>query len=230
MLARSAGGTELQATVAYTDEEKDLALLKVEGSPVPYLRVADSSGVRVGQTVIAIGSPSQGAQNTVTKGIVSAVGPNPRAGSGTWIQTDAAINPGNSGGPLLNAWGEVVGINTQRAVSSNGTPLQGIGFAISSADLLALLHRFYPNVASAGPSPPEEGQKGTGTVSVVSEPDGAEVFIDSKFVGNTPATVNLSTGSHKIGVRATNHEDWERTLEVLKESRVTLKAVLVRKN
>src|SRR5208282_6176452 len=98
-----------------------------------------------GESVLVIGNPGDAMLFSVTKGIVSAVGKFPAAGPGTWIQTDAPINPGNSGGPLVNARGEVIGLNTLKVIRKNVT---GIGFALSSSDLLAILRRFYPDLAS----------------------------------------------------------------------------------
>jgi serine protease Do len=121
----------------------------LQGDNFPYLPIGYLTTIQPGSAVIAIGTPSQGFQNTLTRGVVSAVGSMPQE-SGTWIQTDAAINPGNSGGPLLNASGEVVGINTQkRFVSGDGRPLQGIGFALSGSDLLSTLRKFYPTILPA---------------------------------------------------------------------------------
>jgi serine protease Do len=118
--------TEFDAEVVGRDPNTDLALLKVESEKdLPVLTMGDSSKLKVGQWVVAIGSPF-GLERTVTAGIVSAKGR--VIGSGPYddfIQTDASINPGNSGGPLLNMKGEVVGINT--AIIASGT---GIGFAI----------------------------------------------------------------------------------------------------
>ena len=95
--------------------------------------------------------------DTVTRGIVSAIGPSPLKDPGTWIQTDASINPGNSGGPLLNSQGEVIGINAEKSFeSSDGRPLQGLAFALSARDLIEVLHRFYPDVAPE-PSPSKSG-------------------------------------------------------------------------
>src|ERR1700737_114939 len=103
---------------------------RLDAKGLPALRLADISTVRAGQPVIAIGNPTEGLPNTVTKGIVSGVGKFSELqgltqneglefertyGAGTWIQTDAAINPGNSGGPLLNAQGEVIGVTTLSA-------------------------------------------------------------------------------------------------------------------
>ncbi|TYT74895.1 DegQ family serine endoprotease [Desulfobotulus mexicanus] len=119
-------GEEYDARIVGRDPKTDLALIRIEADKkFPYISMGDSSTLRVGEWVMAIGSPF-GLEQTVTAGIVSAKGR--VLGSGPYddfIQTDASINPGNSGGPLLNLDGEVVGINT--AIVSSG---QGIGFAI----------------------------------------------------------------------------------------------------
>jgi serine protease Do len=117
---------EFDAKIVGRDPNTDIALLKIEsGHNLPIAKLGDSDELKVGQWVVAIGSPF-GLEHTVTAGIVSAKGR--VIGSGPYddfIQTDASINPGNSGGPLLNLNGEVVGINT--AIVATG---QGIGFAI----------------------------------------------------------------------------------------------------
>ena len=117
---------EFDAEVVGRDANTDLALLKIESDKdLPFIRMGDSDKLKIGQWVVAIGSPF-GLERTVTAGIVSAKGR--VIGSGPYddfIQTDASINPGNSGGPLLNMDGKVVGINT--AIIASG---QGIGFAI----------------------------------------------------------------------------------------------------
>jgi serine protease Do len=141
LLAILSGGEQLTAKIIHIDPDRDIALLKVEGNNFPCLTLAATSGVRQGETVIAVGNPGGGMPFTVTKGIVSAVGKFPAAGPGLWIQTDAAINPGNSGGPLLNTGGEVIGINTLKVERSSVT---GIGFALSATDLLTVLRKFYP--------------------------------------------------------------------------------------
>jgi len=224
-------GTQLFGRVVYTDRKTDLALVKVEGQGFPHLKLAELSEVHAGQTVVAIGNPAQGMQNTVTKGIVSAVGPKPDAGNGTWIQTDAAINPGNSGGPLLNTRGEVIGINTQKRFTEHGTsdaddrPLQGIGFALSSSDLLQILQRFYPDT---GPSVPslEAQPTGSGSVVISCESAGAEIYVDGRFVGQTPSTIPLPTGSHHVVIKAAGKKEWECDLEVVKDSQLSLHPVL----
>lgn len=120
---------EFKAKVVGSDAQSDVALLKVDGSGLPALRVGGSGGVRPGQWVVAIGSP-YGLDHSVSAGIVSAIGRNTGGGQQyvPFIQTDVAINRGNSGGPLLNTRGEVVGINSQIFSVSGG--FQGISFAI----------------------------------------------------------------------------------------------------
>ena len=122
-------GRVLAGTVYGIDTLTDLAIVKVEASDLPTVRLGDSSELKVGQLVVAIGSPLGTYSNSVTSGIVSAKGrsitTDGNQNLNNLIQTDAAINPGNSGGPLLDAGGNVVGINTAIAADSNG-----IGFAI----------------------------------------------------------------------------------------------------
>jgi serine protease Do len=123
-------GRVLPAEVIGRDSRTDLALLKVEAANLPVVPAGDSSALRVGEPVMAIGNPF-GLEQTVTTGIVSATGR--VIGEGPYddfIQTDASINPGNSGGPLINARGQAVGINTVIFTSSGGS--MGIGFAIPS--------------------------------------------------------------------------------------------------
>ena len=130
---RTQDNREFTAQIVGTDPGTDIAVLKVEAGNMPLLKLGNSDELRIGEWVMAVGSPlSESLAHTVTQGIVSAKG---RANIQLidledFIQTDAAINPGNSGGPLLNLDGEVVGINT--AIASRSGGFQGIGFAIPS--------------------------------------------------------------------------------------------------
>jgi serine protease Do len=120
------------AKVIGTDQETDLAVIKIESSkPLPVAKLGNSDGMQVGDWVLAVGSPF-GLQETVTAGIVSAKGRNivPNRQFQSFIQTDAAINPGNSGGPLVNMDGEVIGINT--AILTDTNAYAGVGFALPS--------------------------------------------------------------------------------------------------
>ena len=122
---------ELDAEIIGTDPKTDVALIKVKASGLTPIKMGDSDKIRVGEWVLAVGSPFSGnLSQTVTQGIISATG---RSSVGlvdyeNFIQTDAAINPGNSGGPLVNLDGELIGVNSAIASRSGGS--QGIGFAI----------------------------------------------------------------------------------------------------
>jgi serine protease Do len=126
---RLADGTTSSARVVSRDPENDLALLKIDiGRPLPTIPLGTASDLMVGETVIAIGN-AYGYEHTVTVGVVSAIGRdvtlNKEVSYKQLIQTDASINPGNSGGPLLNVFGELIGVNV--AIRAGA---QGIGFAI----------------------------------------------------------------------------------------------------
>ncbi|MBI4699435.1 MAG: DegQ family serine endoprotease [Nitrospirae bacterium] len=123
---------EFKGKIIGTDPKTDIAVIKINATHLPVIKLGDSDNLKVGEMVIAIGNPF-GLSQTVTSGIVSATG---RANVGIadyedFIQTDAAINPGNSGGALVNVRGELVGINT--AIFSTSGGYQGIGFAIPSS-------------------------------------------------------------------------------------------------
>lgn len=140
-------GREFDAKVIGSDELTDVAVIKVDASNLPYVQLADSEDLEVGEWVVAIGTPF-GLENSVTAGIVSAKGrsgirlPNGDAYQ-DFIQTDAAVNPGNSGGPLINLDGQVVGINS--AIYSRAGGYQGISFAVPSNMARAIMDTIVKN-------------------------------------------------------------------------------------
>jgi len=256
LLAVLPSNAQLQARVVYIDADLDIALVKADppssGYVFPFLVLADVTTVQQGESVLAVGNPGDAMLFSATKGIVSAVGKFPAFGPGTWIQTDAPINPGNSGGPLLNSRGQAVGLNTLKITKKNTT---GIGFALSSTDLLTVLHRFYPDVSgttvrSSVESPADSTDTpaattqlsetstpaatfptssippdGYGQLTITSEPDAAEIYVDGKFHGNAPATLKLPAGPHAILLKSPSHPDFTRTLELPKSSKLNLKAI-----
>ena len=220
LLTLLSNGQQLEAKVLHIDSDLDIALAKVERpagkSDFPHLTLADASSVRQDENV--------------------------------WPSAIRA----NSGGPLLNSCGEVIAINTQKLIKKNVT---GMGFALSASDLLEVLHRFHPNAMPLTENSPPASQQaaqtagqplasegaessdsskissssapdGVGTVTVSSDPDGAEIFIDDKFLGNAPATLKLPLVSHAVLLKFPGHAYWRRTLEILKSSKVSLKATL----
>jgi S1-C subfamily serine protease len=213
--AKNTQQQQFNGKVIYRDPALDLALVKLDIEGTPSLSLSAPASTRVGQSVIAIGNPGFGLQNTVTRGIVSAVGPYPAIGPGTWIQTDAAINPGNSGGPLLNSRGEVIGMNTVKIVKQD---IQGIGFALSGEDIVNAVQRFFPQQEPLRP--------GNGRLQVASSVADSEVYIDGKFVGNAPSSIPLAPGDHTVEVKAPNFSEWKRTISVTEGSDLNVKAAL----
>ena len=186
-------GRQFTAKIVGTDPESDIGLLKIDQENLPFLELADSDAIEVGQWVIAIGNPF-GLGHTVTAGIISAKG---RSNIGLaryedFIQTDAAINFGNSGGPLINLDGRVVGINT--AIVGPGGNI-GIGFAIP----INMAKAIYPQL--------KEGKKvvrGFLGVSIQDlTPDMAEAFgLDRNTKGVLVPHVQPDSAAEKAGIQA----------------------------
>jgi len=127
-----ADGSEHPATVIGRDSSSDIAVIKIQGTDFPHLTFGDSDSLQVGEQVAAIGNPLGELANSMTVGHISALNRSVNIDglSHSKIQTDAAVNPGNSGGPLLNLYGEVIGIVSAKSV---GTNIEGLGFAIPAS-------------------------------------------------------------------------------------------------
>jgi len=185
----------LPAKVVGTDPLTDLAVIKVNASDLPSVPWGDSTKLHPGQTVLAFGNPF-GFRFTVTRGIVSALNrPNPSASDrrkpGEFIQTDAAINPGNSGGPLVDARGEVVGINTF-LISQNGS-FSGMGFAIPTQ----IVRPTVENLIKYGKV--SHGYMGIGINDVT--PENSKFFDLKKAEGALVSQVEPNSPGAKAGLR-----------------------------
>jgi serine protease Do len=182
------------AKVIGTDPLTDLAVIKIKGSGFPSLPLGDSTELRPGQTVLAFGNPF-GFRFTVTRGIVSALNrPNPdtnRRKPGEFIQTDAAINPGNSGGPLVNAHGEVIGINTF-LISDNGS-FSGMGFAIPTQIVKPTVDALMRNGKVS------HGYMGIGITDVT--PENSKFFDLKKSEGALVSQVEPDSPAAKAGLK-----------------------------
>ena len=181
-------GKTYDAHLVGSDQTSDLAVIKVDApaSLIHPLQLGDSSALRVGDGVVAIGSPF-GLQETVTSGIVSALhrsisspGDQPFTISDS-IQTDAAINHGNSGGPLLNTAGEVVGVNSQIRSDSGGN--EGVGFAIPSNTIKSVVSQLISS-----------GKAEHAYLGVSLDPTGATARIAGVRAGTPAAKAGLKTG------------------------------------
>ncbi len=185
----------LTAKLVGTDPLTDLAVIKVEGSNFPNVPMGDSSSLHPGQTVLAFGNPL-GFRFTVTRGIVSALNrPNPYSDDprkpGQFIQTDAAINPGNSGGPLVNARGEVIGINTF-LISPSGA-FSGMGFAIPTQ----IVHPVVDSLIRDGKV--SHARIGVGITDVT--PENAKFFDVKDNTGAVVTQVEPDSPGAKAGLR-----------------------------
>jgi len=185
----------LQAKVIGTDPLTDLAVIKVNETNLPSIPWGDSTQLHPGQSVLAFGNPL-GFRFTVTRGIVSALNrPNPfaqdRRAPGQFIQTDAAINPGNSGGPLVNAHGEVIGINTFLVSQTGG--FSGMGFAIPTQVVRPTVDALIKN------GKVDHGYMGVGIADVT--PEQAKFFNVSKAVGAVVTQVENNSPASRAGLK-----------------------------
>ena len=183
---------EFKGKVIGADSKTDLAVVKIASNHLPVIKLGDSGKLKVGETVIAIGNPF-GLNQTVTSGIVSATG---RANVGIadyedFIQTDAAINPGNSGGALVNARGELVGINTAIVSTSGG--YQGIGFAIPSSMARVVMENLIKNGKVV------RGWLGVSVQAIT--PDLAKQFNLKEDKGALVSDVTQGSPAEKAGIR-----------------------------
>jgi len=183
---------EFKAKVIGSDRRTDIALLKIEAAGLPAVKFGDPNKLKVGEWVIAIGSPF-GFENSVTAGIVSAKGRSlPQENFVPFIQTDAAVNPGNSGGPLFNMRGEVIGINSQIYSRTGG--FMGLSFAIPidvANDIAGQLK--------------STGKITRGRIGVVIQPvtkELAESFGLVKPIGALVSSVEKGSPAEKAGIEA----------------------------
>jgi serine protease Do len=185
---------EFDAKVVGTDPKTDLAIVKISGKNLPWVPLADSTSLRVGDWVVAVGSP-YGLPQTVTAGIVSALGRSgvigSRDGYEDFIQTDAAINKGNSGGPLVNLQGKIVGLNTAIYSPSGGNI--GVGFAVPSSIIASVLPSLKAGKAV------QRGQLGV-FIQDLNE-DLAKDFDLKQTKGVLVAQVNKGSAAEKAGIQ-----------------------------
>jgi serine protease Do len=191
--------SEYQAKVIGSDEETDLAVVKIEaGRELPTAKLGNSDSVKVGDWVLAIGSPFT-LDHTVTHGIISAKGRDSLPGGGTrafqsFLQTDAAINPGNSGGPLVNMAGEVIGINT--AIISETRQSAGLGFALPSNTAAKVYNQLAQNgkVTRGGIGIGLPGDKNPGLCKALGLKSDCGVVVDTVTTGLPAAKAGIREG------------------------------------
>ncbi|MFQ3535551.1 MAG: trypsin-like peptidase domain-containing protein [Aggregatilineales bacterium] len=200
-----ADGLRLPATIVGTAPDADIAVVRVDPAQIRDLQplpLADSDQVRVGERAIAIGNPF-GLNNTMTHGIVSAVGRSLRQQQFSIpqiIQTDAAINPGNSGGPLFNNRGEVIGVNT--AIRSNVEQSAGIGFAVPSNIVRLMADQL---IANGRVEHSYLGITGTTLTSNIAEALGLDmrttgVLVSSVVTGGPAAAAGIRGATRELSV------------------------------
>ncbi|KRM78884.1 serine protease HtrA [Lapidilactobacillus dextrinicus DSM 20335] len=206
-----ADGTKLTAKIVGTDATTDLAVLSISSDKVTAVATfGNSSTITTGEPVIAIGSPlGSDYATSVTQGIVSAKSrtidvtdedSNQVTGQATVIQTDAAINPGNSGGPLVNSSGQVIGINSSKlASSSDGTSVEGMGFAIPSNEVVSITNQL---VANGKVSRPALGVSIVDLANVTADAQKETLKLPSSVTsGVVVASVNAGSPAKNAGLK-----------------------------
>lgn len=218
--ARLLDGRELEASLVGSDPDFDLAVLRLDsgGKALPQAAMGDSGDIMIGETVIAIGNPF-GYTNTVTTGVVSAVGRSLKHEGGAYadlIQTDAAINPGNSGGPLVNLAGEVIGINM--AIRAEA---QGIGFAIPVNKARRVVAQI---VGGGGVTPAWLGLSGQDVDARAARYFGLDrprgVLVTEVVPGSAAERAGLRPGDLLLSAGGTDLDDKDQYLGVLRTSTV----------
>ena len=188
-------GTEYDALLVGSDSASDIAVLKIDGENLPYAEFGDSSTLRVGDAVAAIGNPlGEAYAGTFTNGIISGIdrSVSNNGYSMTLLQTNAALNEGNSGGPLLNAGGQVVGITNMKIMSSYFTTVEGIGFAIPSTVVKEIADQLIEYGVVMGKP----------TIGITAGPVSAEAMeLYGLPAGVYVATVNENADAYLKGVR-----------------------------
>jgi S1-C subfamily serine protease len=223
-------GESIPSKSIYLHPNRDLALIKLDGSSFPVLPIAEPTSVNVGSDVIAIGSPGVAGvllQNTVTKGIISSFRNSET--NGILIQTDAALNHGNSGGPLLNRQGQVIGVNTLGFVDFDK---EGLSFSVFCSEILQMLKDQFNYVPERKPTATDADEKVAKQEKVVaditSDPTGAEIYVDDKFVGSTPSKISLSPGDRIVKIVRPGYKNWERKVTIEMGSSPNFNALLER--
>ena len=188
-------GTALPAVVVGRDAGSDLAVIKIEQGNLPHLSFGDSSEIRVGQQVAAIGNPLGELANSMTVGNISALDRDVNIDGvvRNMMQTDAAINRGNSGGPLLNLHGQVIGVVSAKSV---GMDVEGLGFAIPSNDAQEVVNQLveYGFVRGRAVLGIQIGlQEGTGDVQIVAVNRGSAAFEAGLMPGDIILGINNQT-------------------------------------
>lgn len=216
-------GQKFEAKKIYRDPIFDLAIVQIEGSKLKSLDLGDSSKLKVGQTVIAIGNALGKFTNTVTTGVVSGLGRKVVAGSAfegslesldNLIQTDAAINPGNSGGPLLNSGGQVIGVNV--AVTEGA---QNIGFAIPINSVKETVDQFVTKGFISRPFLGIQYRFISKDIAILNEvPEGA--YVQGLVDGGPAQKAGVKEGDIIIKINGTSINEEGKVAEIISKSNI----------